>query len=228
LLELSGLSFAYAHDQPALTIDTCEIKAGESVVLLGENGSGKTTLLRTIAGLCTPQRGTIRLLGRDVTQLSPARRSAQIAYLPHNPDVLFSRNSAEAEVAAALKRGPAMTCDVRAWLEQAGLPDQAAAHPLTLSHGERYRLALAMLLARSPDLLLLDEPTGSLDRAEIGLLCQLLAAFCASGRSAMTVTHDPDHLLRHGVLQRAIHLADHRLSEAALGADYILSTKETV
>jgi energy-coupling factor transporter ATP-binding protein EcfA2 len=194
---------------------------------LGENGSGKTTLLRTLAGLCTLQSGTIRLRGRDITRLSPAQRSALIAYLPHNPDVLFSRTSAEAEVAAALKRGPAISCDVRGRLEQAGLSDQAAAHPLTLSHGERYRLALAMLLARSPDLLLLDEPTGSLDQAEIGLLCRLMTAFCASGRSVITVTHDPDHLRRHGVLQRAFHLADHHLSEAALGADYIFSTKET-
>ena len=211
------LSFAYRHSPPVLCGASIVLQRGECAALVGSNGSGKTTLLRLISGLLAPRQGSVALCGHDVTRLSAAGRSTQLAYLPQDPDPLLYCDSVQDEIEAALRRPMRNHLPGAGyWLRLVGLDHRARAHPLTLSHGERYRLALVVLLARRPTLLLLDEPTSQLDRGESALLGRLLRAFCAAGGSALVATHDLDQLAAQGTIQRVFRMSDRRISETSL------------
>ena len=233
LLAVAGLTFAYGHGAPVLRAASCQVGRGERVALTGDNGSGKTTLLRLLAGLerCEDP-GSIRLCGEEIGRLSAAcralgaaRRPSAIAYLPQDPDALFCHDSVQEEVEAACRAAAARRAARRApggeemgpaaCLEFLGLGPHAAAHPLTLPHGARYRLALALMLAREPQLWLLDEPGAVLDEGEMTLLCDVLA-WCGArtGCAALLATHDLDHLTRHGAVDRVLRVQDGAIVEA--------------
>jgi ABC-type sulfate/molybdate transport systems ATPase subunit len=131
---------------------------GETLAVVGPSGAGKTTLLRAIAGLTAPSKGSIRL-GQETwfdgdTNLPPERRSVGLVFQDY---ALFPHLSVEQNVAYGGSNG------VGSLLESFGISHLARERPGRLSGGERQRVALARALARSPRVLLLDEPLAALD-----------------------------------------------------------------
>ena len=165
-----------------------EIAAGEFVAIVGRSGCGKSTLLRSVVGLETPQSGTITL--GEVAGSEVARSSDK-------PDVrvMFqdSRLLPWRRILPNVMLGlePTLIPQARKVLAQVGLGERANDWPATLSGGQRQRVALARALVHDPNLLLLDEPLGSLDALTRIEMQQLIEDVWRSrGFTAMLVTHD--------------------------------------
>ena len=167
-----------------------DLRAGEIHALIGPNGAGKSTLIAQIAGSLRPDRGTIRLMGEDVTALGPAARarrglgrsfqiSAVVPGFTAAQNVLLAVQARAGRSHAMLRRA-ARDAEGRAEaaeaLHRAGLDGRGAVPAAELSHGERRRLEIAMALAMRPRAFLLDEP---------------MAGMGAEGVAAMTALLDP-------------------------------------
>jgi ABC-type sugar transport system ATPase subunit len=170
------------------------VAAGEYFVLLGPNGSGKTLLLACLCGLLRAERGSIVVAGQDVTHLEPRRR--QIGYVPQDYG-LFPHMDVARNITFALRvRGVAHEAALERLTPLVDLLDlrRLLAHwPLTLSGGERQKVALARALAIQPAILLLDEPVSALDwptRAEV--LEQLRRVQKELGVTTLHVCHSLD------------------------------------
>ena len=140
------------------------VPAGSLTALLGPSGSGKSTLLRAIAGLDTPDTGTVTIQGRDVTRVPPQRRGIGFVFQHY---AAFKHLTVRDNVAFGLKirRRPKseIAAKVDNLLEVVGLSGFQGRYPNQLSGGQRQRMALARALAVDPQVLLLDEPFGALD-----------------------------------------------------------------
>ena len=159
---------------------------GSPTVLIGPNGSGKSTLLRTAMGLITPSQGRITWAGRA---LSPPVRRAIVFQRP-----TMLRRTATANLKYALANSETRQVE---WSERAaelldlvGMKHLADRPARKLSGGEQQRLALARALARDPELLLLDEPTASLDPAATKTIEDVISAIAARGIKIVMSTHD--------------------------------------
>jgi len=141
-----------------------EIPTGTLTALLGPSGGGKSTLLRIIAGLETPDSGTVEISGTDSTELPPQRRNVGFVFQHYAP---FKHMTVAKNVAFGLdirKRPKAETRKrVQGLLELVHIEQLADRYPNELSGGQRQRMALARALAIEPEVLLLDEPFGALD-----------------------------------------------------------------
>jgi sulfonate transport system ATP-binding protein len=175
-----------------------EIAAGEFVAIVGRSGCGKSTLLRSVVGLETPQSGTITLgevAGSELARSEVAR--SEVARSSDKPDVrvMFqdSRLLPWRRILPNVMLGlePTLIPQARKVLAQVGLGERANDWPATLSGGQRQRVALARALVHDPNLLLLDEPLGSLDALTRIEMQQLIEDVWRSrGFTAMLVTHD--------------------------------------
>jgi energy-coupling factor transport system ATP-binding protein len=176
------------------------------MVLMGRNGSGKSTLLNTLSGARSPSRGTVRVGDRDPHALGPAELIRQVGLVPQDPGLLLYGESVAAECATADKVSHLEAGTTRATLERVlpGLPE--ARHPRDLSEGQRLALALAVVLAPGPNLLLLDEPTRGLDYPSKDRLIVVLRDLAAAGHAIVVATHDVELAAR--VADRAVVLAD--------------------
>src|SRR5262245_54946927 len=174
---------------------------GEIVALMGLSGSGKTTILRAVAGLETFHAGSIRIgqltlsAGAQPPDAdAPLRRAVGFVFQFHH---LFDHLSAIENICLAPVHVHGAARDDaerrgRAWLDDLGVGGRADALPRELSSGEAQRVALARALALDPSLLLLDEPTASLDPARRDDLGKTLQRLAASGRSLVVTCHDDD------------------------------------
>ena len=206
-----------------------DVRAGECWVVLGPNGAGKTTLLATLAGLRAPAAGTIAL-GSDALPALPARaRARRLGLLPQDTIDAFPATALEIALAGRhphvprwRPEGAADVAAARAALAAVGMADAAARDVQTLSGGERRRVALAMLVAQDPDVMLLDEPTSHLDVAHEVRTLELVAQHARDGRRAVVMAlHDLTLAARHAT--HAILLAD---GQAATGPARELLTAE--
>ena len=163
-----------------------EVRAGQSVVLLGENGSGKTTLLRLALGLLRPSAGTVHACGQKVAASTPRELARRVALVLQNPDHQLHLPTVREEVIGPDGDPSAAERE----LDALGLRGLEHRHPQSLSMGQKRRLTLASALARKPDLLLLDEPTVGQDDATLELILRRLAQFIGEGGALLTATHD--------------------------------------
>jgi NitT/TauT family transport system ATP-binding protein len=182
----------------AVSQASLSVAAGEFVAIVGPTGCGKSTLLNAAAGLLTPSRGEVDVFGARLSGLN-----ARAGYL-FQAEALMPWKTALANVAVALEpmRVPAAEAQERAlkWLARVGLKSFAQSYPHMLSGGQRKRVALAQMLIRDPEILLMDEPFGPLDAQTRQIMGNLLLKLWADNRKAvMFVTHD---------LEEAIALAD--------------------
>ncbi len=173
-----------------------DARAGEMVALMGRSGSGKTTILRVIAGLDTPDSGQVT-----------AGKAGMVFQFHH----LFEHLSALDNVTLAPRHVHGVATAeaqrrARGLLDQLGVGHRAGAVPRELSGGEAQRVAIARALAVDPPLLLLDEPTASLDPARKNDLGDVLRALAASGRALVMASHDDDFVRQHAT--RVVVLAD--------------------
>jgi ABC-type lipoprotein export system ATPase subunit len=214
-------------DVAALRGLSLEVAEGETVAVLGPSGAGKSTLLALCAALATPSSGDIRVLGLELEGSTAAERdrlrARQIGIVrQHYHEVLPPELTAREIVALPLRLrgrfGPRERRYVQHLLEQAGLRRRADARPTELSGGEQQRVAVCAALAKTPRLLVADEPTGELDATSSQQTIELLLGLASEAASTcLIVTHDPRIAAR---TDRTIHIRDGRL--AAEGAEHPL------
>ena len=192
-LEIEGLRVSY-DDNVALDGIDLSVAGREIISILGPSGCGKSTLLRAVAGLLRPDAGAIRWNGQDVTTVAPHARGFGLMFQDH---ALFPHRSVgdNIEFGLRMQHQPSdqrrqRVAEMLELVGLAGMSDRAIG---TLSGGEAQRVALARSLAPAPQLLMLDEPFGSLDRGlrerlttEVGELLRRV------GVTAIHVTHDQD------------------------------------
>jgi energy-coupling factor transport system ATP-binding protein len=196
LLEARDLRFRYpdAPDE-ALRGVSLELRSGEFVALIGNNGSGKTTLARQLNGLLEPHSGSVRWQGRGLATLGAPERAAAVGYVFQNPDEQIFAATVEEEIAfGPIQLGfPRAEVErrVAGALEAVDLGALADRDPFLLGKGERQRVAVASMLALSPSVLILDEPTTGLDYRETLSLFGVLGKLNETGRTIVVITHVP-------------------------------------
>jgi heme ABC exporter ATP-binding subunit CcmA len=178
---------------PALAGVDLEVAAGEIVLLRGPNGAGKTTLLRLCAGLLPVVRGEATVLGHDLTDRQAARRvRRRVGYLGHATG-LYDELTVRDNVQFWGRAAGAEPTDIAAAITACGLDGRLAdLRVASLSAGQRRRTSLACLLARRPELWLLDEPHAGLDQDGRDLLDGLVRAAVAAGATVLLSSHELD------------------------------------
>ncbi|GFK94639.1 Zinc import ATP-binding protein ZnuC [Fundidesulfovibrio magnetotacticus] len=198
-LELDAVSYAYGETL-ALRDATLRVPRGEYLAVLGPNGGGKTTLLRLLLGLARPRSGTVRVLG-----LPPSEAARRVGYMPQTTASGRAFPVSVLETALMGRLGPrslwpfwsredraaAMAC-----LERTGVAHLAKRPLADLSGGQRQRVFIARALACDPEMLLLDEPTASVDPSGRSALQELLGEL-AKSLTVVLVSHDISVISRH-------------------------------
>jgi len=187
-LGLDDVRYAYA-DVEALRGVSLAVRSGEPVALIGRNGAGKTTLTRLLVALIRPAAGRVSIGDWDVASKRPDEMAHRVGYVfQHADQQLFARSVRE-DVAFGPRRlgrqGP-----VVAVLEELALGPLAATHPYDVPAPLRKLVALAGVLAMEPGVLILDEPTAGLDRAQRDLVVAALRRRGAQGVTVLAVSHD--------------------------------------
>jgi spermidine/putrescine ABC transporter ATP-binding subunit len=191
-------SVAKTYGRSAAVDDvSLDISSGEFVTLLGPSGCGKTTTLRLIAGLITPDHGRVEIGGRDVTRVPVHQRNIGMVFQSH---ALFPHMTIADNVAFGLKMRRIDRAkrdeQVRAALALVRLSEYGQRVPSQLSGGQQQRVALARALVFQPDVLLLDEPFGALDRKlREAMQTELRELTRKIGITAIFVTHDQEEAL---------------------------------
>jgi cobalt/nickel transport system ATP-binding protein len=232
MFELCDVYFEY-DGIPALHGLSVQIAQGESVALLGANGSGKSTLLRILDALYFPSRGQVSFSGRPLTPdalrqeefaLSFRRR---VALVFQNPDVQLFNPTVFDEVAF----GPLqmqwskeeVLSRVSATMALMGITHLRDRPPYRLSGGEKKRVALASVIVLDPDVLLLDEPTSTLDPRSQSQVIDLIQEWKGSSRTVITATHQLE--IVDDIASRVLVLEEGRVGATGTPAE-ILSNYE--
>ena len=218
----------HRRSAPVLDIPAFRVEAGERVFLEGPSGSGKTTLLGLLGGISVPERGSLRVLGRDLPALSAAQRDAfraehvgvifqmfnLLPYLSLVDNVLLPCRFSRARRARALASAGSLEAAALRLLEHMELdPDRLAGRPVArLSVGQQQRVAAARALIGAPLLVIADEPTSALDAsARARFLDLLFRETAAAGAALLFVSHDAalqphfDRALSLAEINRAEH-----------------------
>jgi len=182
---------------PILKIDEWHVNQGERIALLGPSGSGKSTLLHMIGGVLTASSGKINVAEQSVSGMSESERDAfrasHIGYIFqdfHLIPSLTARQNVELVVPRSV-RGQARAALVRGWFQRVGLAERMNHLPSQLSRGQQQRVAIIRALINRPNIVLADEPTGSLDWETAGAVMKLLLDICEQENlTLLTVTHD--------------------------------------
>ncbi len=221
-LEVSGLTKVYGEGHTAVTaVEDAHLSLdnNEFLALLGPSGSGKTTLISMIGALLTPSDGIIRIGGEDLSGMSKREqarfRANKIGFVFQSFNLVpFLTARENLTVMASISDENKRTIEERAdqLLEELGLVDRKDNLPEQLSGGERQRVAIGRALVTDPELILVDEPTASLD-TELGTaVVKMLAGEIKDRKKAgIMVTHD---LRMVDFTDRTIEILDGRLEQA--------------
>jgi ABC-2 type transport system ATP-binding protein len=196
-LRADGLSKRYG-DREALRDVSFAAAHGEKVAVIGPNGAGKTTLLQILAGALAPSGGFVTI---------PRKR---VGWVPQQPALYGKLSVAEnLRLFARLEKVPDVEATVARMLEQTALGDRAGDEVGRLSGGNRQRVNIAIGLLAAPAVLLLDEPSASLDPRQRARLWEFIATLARDGTSVIFSTHDVGEAERHA--DRVLVLADGEL-----------------
>ncbi len=198
------------------------LAGGEVVALMGRNGAGKSTLLKALVGMKRPTSGTVEVDGLVPADLRPAALLRHVGMVPQVPaDLLYAPTvGAECEHADRDARVPAGTTAALFEVLSPGVPDEQ--HPRDLSEGQRLTLALAIVLAARPPLLLLDEPTRGLDYTAKHRLVEILRDLAEQGHAVLLATHDVELVAE--VATRVLVVAEGELVADGPTADVVVSS----
>jgi ABC-type cobalamin/Fe3+-siderophores transport system ATPase subunit len=228
MLEVKGLVTGYGKKEIVHGIDFV-VDPGEFVCNIGANGCGKTTALKSVLGLLPPFAGTVRMNGEDCAQLTNRQRARHFAYIPqvHIPPfpfkvadvVLLGRTPhLSSSVSSVSKHDKVVAYEALCQLSIEGLAHREYTE---LSGGQQQLVLIARALAQEPDILVMDEPTASLDFGNQQLVLTRLHVLSRSGMAVLMVTHDPDHALF--CADRVIVMEDGRIIEEGSPIDTITS-----
>ncbi len=211
-LQLNGIGKTFGGLAVLAGIDL-SVSKGEIICLVGRSGCGKSTLLRIIAGVETPDAGTVRMNGTEIAGpavfVEPEKRRIGFVFQDY---ALFPHLTVEQNVVFGLKGWARQEARARTaeMLEHVRLSHLADRYPHTLSGGEQQRVALARALAPKPDILLMDEPFSNLDRGlRDSVREETIDLLRALRTTAIMVTHDPEEALSAGdrvVLMQSGHI----------------------
>ena len=197
LITVTGIKFSYNDSEWVLKDISLSLGKGEILSIIGPNGSGKSTLLKLLAGIERPQAGSIAIKNKPIGRMARRQLAKILGYLPQNVTSEFDYT---AEEIVALGRFPHLkgigfldSRDIQVVnrsLEAADLLSLRNRPLSKISGGERQRVFLASVLAQEPEMLLLDEPTASLDIHHQARFYSLLRGLAKTGLGIMVVTHD--------------------------------------
>lgn len=185
---------------------TLAVTRGEVIALMGRNGAGKSTLLGALVGLRKPRRGVVDVGGQDPAGLIGPELIQVIGLVPQEPGDLLEATTVAAECRASDRDARVEPGTTRALLALLAPEVVDATHPRDLSEGQRLLLALAVVLAARPPLILLDEPTRGLDYPTKTRLANIISDLADAGHAVVLATHDVE--LAAEVTSRVIVLAD--------------------
>lgn len=185
----------------ALKDVTLSIKKGEVVSLMGNNGSGKSTLLLHFAALLKPTRGRVTVLGHDVRKIEAGKLAGMVGVVFQNPTLMLFNESVWEEIAFGLRalrfEKMAIEQKITEIMYAMGITELKDENPLSLSGGQRMRVALASILSMEPEVILLDEPTSGLDKSNSDSLLGYLYAQSRKGITILFTTHDIEAAVRY-------------------------------
>ena len=204
LLEVRGLRKAFGALQATDGVDL-EVREGETHAVIGPNGAGKTTLISQLSGMLRPDSGRIRFAGEDITRLPAPARSKKGLARSFQITSIYREFTALDNVALAVqahaghsfrfwrpaRREQELREPARRILDEVGLGARADVTAANLAHGEQRQLEIAMALATSPRLLLLDEPVAGMGTEESQRMIQFLGTL-KGRRTMILVEHDMD------------------------------------
>ena len=217
-LTVKDLTYRYAKTAaPVLQGISFTAESGDFLSVLGANGAGKSTLFRCLLGGIDGYSGSIELDGREVRSLSRRELAARIAYIPQIHRPTFGYSVLDTALMGLTRevspfRSPSAEQEKRAMeaLEQVGVAHLARRNFATLSGGEQQLVLIARALCQRSDVLLMDEPTSSLDYGNQLRVLQRVSELAGQGYTVILSTHDPQHALRFS--RRVLALRDGRVA----------------
>lgn len=191
MIEFSNVCFAYDKNNILENINLT-IDDGEFIAIVGRNGAGKTTLMKLFNGLLKPTSGTVTVEGLDTRLARTSELAGHVGFLFQNPDRQICQNTVKAEIEFGLKCILTDKNEIEerclATMESFGF--EGDKDPFSLSRGERQKVALASVLALSPKIMVLDEPTTGLDYKECMQIMEVIKALNSRGTTVVMVCHD--------------------------------------
>lgn len=203
-LTVKDLTYRYAKTAaPVLQGISFSAESGDFLSVLGANGAGKSTLFRCLLGGLTDYTGAIELDGRDVRTLSRRETAEHIAYIPQIHRPTFGYSVLDTTLMGLTRqlspfRSPTPEMEKQAMdaLEQMGVAHLAERNFATLSGGEQQLVLIARALCQQSDILVMDEPTSSLDYGNQLRVLERVRLLARQGYTVLLSTHDPQHTLR--------------------------------
>ena len=201
IITLQSVSKSFGQNSSSIQVLedlSLDLKKGESLALVGASGSGKSTLLHVICGLEKPNKGNVYIKGVNITDLSTDERSlfrgkeVGFVYQFHHllPDLTALENIALPAMLSGIGKEEALEISA-SLLEQVNLNDKKENRPNELSGGERQRVAIARAMSNNPSCLIMDEPTGNLDKKNVENFMNLLMDMVSTREIALIIaTHD--------------------------------------
>jgi len=201
IITLQNISKSFGQNSSSIKVLedlSLDLKKGESLGLVGASGSGKSTLLHVICGLEKPNKGNVYIKGVNITDLSTDERSlfrgkeVGFVYQFHHllPDLTALENIALPAMLSGIGKEEAFEISA-SLLEQVNLNDKKENRPNELSGGERQRVAIARAMSNNPSCLIMDEPTGNLDKKNVENFMNLLMDMVSTREIALIIaTHD--------------------------------------
>ena len=209
-------------DVSALRNVSTTINRGEIVALMGRNGAGKSTLLNTMVGLRATSAGIVRTNGKDPREIKGSELVHCVGLVPQDPGDLLEASTVAGECRSSDHDASVDPGTTRALLALLAPEVLDGTHPRDLSEGQRLLLALAIVLAASPPLLLLDEPTRGLDYPTKARLAKILRELAAGGHGIVLATHDVE--LAAEVATRVVVLAEGEIVADGPTAEVVLAS----
>ena len=224
-LEAKDISFSYGRHK-VLEDVSFKLKKGSFTALLGRNGSGKTTLMRILLGFLHPDEGEIDIDGRDISSMSMKERARAIAYIPQQTEMIYSYTVLETVLMGS---SPSLSIFQRPGTKEKekalkalgtlGIEELSGRYVNRISGGERQLVMIARSIVQDAGILLLDEPTSSLDYSNQILVLETVEKLSRSGYTILLSTHNPEQALAYS--SSIIALAGSRLAYSGSPEDLL-------